>query len=118
VIYLTFLVIFGFQNYNSETTLISIQTIVWFNHILALTIGIPAFFILRAKGLESLKNYAIGGLLICLLLIALISNNFVYIFYIMFSIAGSLMGVMFWYIALYKPVRSLKRSRRSRRRTR
>lgn len=118
LVYITFLIVFGLQNYNSETTLTSLKTIIWLNHLIALVMGVPAYFILRAKGLATLRNYTLGGFFLGLILITLISHNFVYLFYIVFSLAGSLVGATFWYIALYQPVRIRRRSRRSRRRYR
>jgi protein-S-isoprenylcysteine O-methyltransferase Ste14 len=118
VIYLTFLGIFGLQNYNSETTLTSTKTIFWIYYIIVLLVGIPAFYLLKSKGYDTLKNYAIGGAVTGLLLIIKISNNFVYLFYILFGVAGALVGITFWFIAVYQPISSSRRSRRGRRRSR
>ena len=69
LVYLTFLVFFGLDNYNSEATLESIRTIFWLNYIMTIVLGVPAFLFLRAKGFESLRNYTLLGTLFGFILI-------------------------------------------------
>lgn len=115
LVYITYLFVFGVQNYNSEATLTSTKTIIWMNYLLVLGVGIPAYYILQFKRWESLRNYALGGLALGLILILFISHSFVYLFCIVFSFAGVLEGVLFWYIVLYQPAPVRKHSKRGRR---
>lgn len=118
VIYITFLGIFGFENYNSDTTLTSIKTITWIYYIISLAVGVPAFFLLKSRGNESLRNYAIGGALTGLLLIIKISNSVVFLFYLLFGVTGALAGICFWFVAIYQSNNLPRRGRRGRRRAR
>lgn len=117
-VYLTFLIFFGLDNYNSETTLSSIRTIFWLNYVVTIVLGVPAFLLLQAKGLETLRNYSALGAVFGFILITIISNNFVYVFYLVFCISGALVGVTFWFLVFFQPEKKHRRSRRSRRRSR
>lgn len=118
LVYITFLIFFGLDNYNSDATLDSIRTIFWLNYVMMIVLGVPAYLFFRAKGYESLRNYAALGTVFGFILITIISNNFVYVFYIVFCLAGSLVGVTFWFIVYYQPTGRRRRGRRSRRRFR
>lgn len=117
-VYLTFLVFFGLNNYNSEATLDSIRTIFWLNYVVTIVLGIPAYLFFHAKGFESLRHYAGLGAVFGFILITIISNNFVYVFYIVFCLAGVLVGVAFWFIVYFQPQSTRRRGRRTRRRSR
>jgi len=116
--YIALLVQLGLQNYNSPTTLTAIKTIIWMNYVVVLTLGIPAYLVSRARGMKAFHHYAMAGLALGMILVVLLSHNFVYVFYIVFGIAGTLEGMLFWFIAVYQPVTQRRRGRRSRRRRR
>jgi len=120
-IYIVSLMAYGIDTYNADKTLATSISSIWYTYLVVLILGAPSLYVLQRKQADNLLNLTIVGAVIGLLsaiLLSLFSGSFKWVLYLLFGVSGLLLGVLFWFMALYQPQQNTRLKKRSARRRR
>jgi len=120
-IYIVSLMAYGIDTYSTDTTLATAVSSIGYTYVVVLIFGAPSLYFLQRKQADNLLNVSIVGVVMGLLsaiLLSIFSGSFKWVLYLLFGISGLLLGILFWFIALYQPQQMTRLKKRSARRRR